>query len=139
MKKNFENKEKNSYKNAPTVCGKYTKAQKHILSVSVITSFITTFMGSALNLSIPAIEEEYSVSAAMVGWIITIYMLTCAALAVPFGKIGDFMVWHFNLYIIFCIGNLFRETVGAAFLSFFARGGRFYDIQYQHCYFGRQF
>lgn len=65
------------------------REKKSIIYVSAITSFITTFTGSALNLSIPAMEDEFNVSAGTVGWVITIYMLTCAALAVPFGRLGD--------------------------------------------------
>lgn len=68
---------------------KYAKDQRSTLLVSVTTSFITTFIGSALNLSVPDIEKEFGVSAAAVGWVVTIYMMTCAALAVPFGKIAD--------------------------------------------------
>lgn len=67
----------------------YTSEQKSTLTVSVTTAFITTFMGSALNLSAPDIERELGVNAAAVGWVVTVYMLTCAALAVPFGKIAD--------------------------------------------------
>ena len=63
--------------------------KKSAVLVAVVTAFITTFMGSALNLSVPAMEEEFQVGAAEVNGIITIYMLTCAALAVPFGKIAD--------------------------------------------------
>lgn len=64
---------------------------KKVALVAIVTAFITTFMGSALNLSIPDIEKEFQAGAAEVNWIITIYMLTCAALAVPFGKIADRM------------------------------------------------
>lgn len=57
----------------------YTPEQRTTLFVSVVTAFITTFMGSALNLSVPDIEKDFGVSAAEVGWVVTIYMLTCAA------------------------------------------------------------
>lgn len=67
----------------------YTPQQKTTLFVSVVTAFITTFMGSALNLSVPDIEKDFGISAADVAWTVTIYMLTCAALAVPFGSIAD--------------------------------------------------
>ena len=61
---------------------KNTPEQRNTVFVAVITSFITTFMGSALNLAVPNIESEFGVSAADIGWVITVYMLTCAALAV---------------------------------------------------------
>ncbi len=65
--------------------------QKNILIVAVITSFITTFMGSALNLSIPAMEKEFNESAQNIGWVITVYMLVCSCLAVTFGKLADIL------------------------------------------------
>ncbi|MFV0518017.1 MAG: MFS transporter [Aminipila sp.] len=63
--------------------------QKATLTVAVITSFITTFTGSALNLSIPDIGIEFNTSASLVGWIVTAYMLASAAFSVPFGRIAD--------------------------------------------------
>ena len=65
------------------------REKKNTILVCVITSFITTFMGSALNLSIPSLEEEFKVGAQTVGWVVTIYKLTCSALAVPFGRLAD--------------------------------------------------
>lgn len=65
------------------------KKQKSTLLVVIITAFITTFTGSALNLSVPAIGEEFKVSASLVGWIVTAYMLTSAAFSVPFGRVSD--------------------------------------------------
>ena len=63
--------------------------KKNTVLVSVVTAFITTFMGRALNLSIPSIGEEFQTGASQVGWTVTIYMLACTALAVPFGRIAD--------------------------------------------------
>lgn len=65
------------------------KAKTKLLVVALISSFITTFMGSALNLSIPNIQYYFDVSTASVGWIINSYMFTCAVLAVPLGIMGD--------------------------------------------------
>ena len=57
--------------------------------VVVITSFITTFTGSALNLSVPAIGNEFHTSATFIGWIVTGYILAAAVLSVPFGRLAD--------------------------------------------------
>ena len=46
------------------------REQRNTICVCVITSFITTFMGSALNLSIPSLEEEFKAGAQTVGWVI---------------------------------------------------------------------
>ena len=68
---------------------KFTKSQLATISVVIITAFITTFTGSALNLSIPAIGTEFHASASFIGWIITGYILAAAALSVPFGRFAD--------------------------------------------------
>ena len=60
-----------------------------LLVVVMMTSFLTTFTGSALNLSVPAISEEFHAGAVSIGWIITGYILASAALSVPFGRLAD--------------------------------------------------
>jgi MFS family permease len=57
--------------------------------VTISTSFLTTFTGSSVNLAVPAISEQFHSSAAMIGWIITGYMLTSTSFSVPFGRIAD--------------------------------------------------
>ncbi len=64
-------------------------AQKAALYVAMVTAFITTFNGSALNLAIPSIGEEFHSSADLLGWIVTAYMLASAVLSVPFGRYAD--------------------------------------------------
>ncbi len=63
--------------------------QRTTLVVAMITSFITSFYGSALNLSVPAIGAEFNVSASLVGWVVEVFILTVAAVSVPFGSIAD--------------------------------------------------
>ncbi|MBQ9707724.1 MAG: MFS transporter [Firmicutes bacterium] len=63
--------------------------RKTIVVVVILTSFATAFTGSSLNLSLPAIAFDYGQSATMVGWMVTIYALSVAAFAVPFGRIAD--------------------------------------------------
>lgn len=57
--------------------------------IGMSTSFITTFSGSALNLSIPDMGAYFHMGAASVGWLITVYTLIVAAFSVPFGKLAD--------------------------------------------------
>lgn len=65
------------------------KGQAAALYVAMVTAFITTFNGSALNLAIPAIGEEFHSGADLLGWIVTAYMLASAVLSVPFGRYAD--------------------------------------------------
>lgn len=62
---------------------------RKVLASAMITSFMTTFMSSALNLSIPALESFFDVSAAAVGWIVSAYTISVAAFSLPMGKVAD--------------------------------------------------
>lgn len=66
-----------------------TRIQNTTLFTAIVTSFLTTFTGSALNLSVPGIEAEFASNAVTVGWIITIYTMSAAVFSVPFGKMAD--------------------------------------------------
>lgn len=55
----------------------------------MVTSFMTTFNASALNLSIPGIGAYFNVSAQAVGWVVTIYALASVAFSLPFGRMAD--------------------------------------------------
>lgn len=68
---------------------KHKREQKTTILIVVITAFVTTFTGSALNMSIPDMGRQFGVSAGTVGWLVTAYMLTVAALSVPFGRLAD--------------------------------------------------
>lgn len=57
--------------------------------IGTSTAFITSFSGSALNLSIPDMGTYFNMGAASVGWLITAYSLIIAAFSVPFGKLAD--------------------------------------------------
>lgn len=62
---------------------------RKVLASAMITSFMTTFMSSALNLSVPALERFFGVSAAAIGWIVSAYTISVAALSLPMGKVAD--------------------------------------------------
>lgn len=63
--------------------------EKTVIFVVVITAFVTTFTGSALNLSIPDISRQFGLSASASGWIITGYTLAVAICSIPAGKLAD--------------------------------------------------
>lgn len=54
-----------------------------------ITSFLTPFMGSSINVALPSIGREFSMNAILLSWIPTAYLLSAAMFLVPFGKLGD--------------------------------------------------
>jgi len=60
-----------------------------VLLVATMASFIFPFMASAVNIALPSLGKDLSLDAVMLGWIATAYLLSSAALLVPFGRIAD--------------------------------------------------
>ena len=60
-----------------------------VLLVTTIASFIFPFALSAVNIALPTIGKELSLDAVTLGWIVTAYIMSSAALFVPFGRISD--------------------------------------------------
>nr|WP_319372716.1 MFS transporter [uncultured Methanobacterium sp.] len=63
--------------------------RKYALMVAVLTSFLTPFVGSSINIALPSIGNEFSATAILLGWIPTVYLLSLAVCLVPFGRIAD--------------------------------------------------
>lgn len=65
--------------------------KRYTLTVVVMASFLTTFIGSSVNLAIPSIGRQFNSSAILLSWVVTGYLLTSAAFLVPFGRLADIM------------------------------------------------
>jgi len=59
------------------------------LAVSMVSSFLTPFMASGINVAMPFIAKEFGLSAVALGWVVTAYMLAAAMFLVPFGRLAD--------------------------------------------------
>ena len=83
---------------------------KFILLLTTLTSFMTAFMGSSLNIALPVIGNDFHASAKTLSWLSTIYLLTTASLLLPIGKLADIKgrknFFKFGL-IIFTTGSFF--------------------------------
>jgi EmrB/QacA subfamily drug resistance transporter len=64
-------------------------SKRMVLLVTTIASFIFPFGLSAVNIALPTIAKELSLDAVTLSWISTAYLLSSAALFVPFGRIAD--------------------------------------------------
>jgi MFS family permease len=60
-----------------------------VLLVATLASFVFPFMVSAVNIALPTLGKAFSLDAVTLGWIATAYILSSAALLVPFGRIAD--------------------------------------------------
>jgi EmrB/QacA subfamily drug resistance transporter len=59
------------------------------LLVATLANFLTPFMGSSVNIALPAIGTEFAAAAIELSWIPTSFLLAAAMVAVPFGRVAD--------------------------------------------------
>lgn len=65
--------------------------QRLILMAVLTTSFVVPFMGSAINLAIPAIGQTFHVNPASLSWVVSIYILGSVAILLPMGRLADIL------------------------------------------------
>jgi EmrB/QacA subfamily drug resistance transporter len=59
------------------------------LTVAIFASFLTPFLGSAINIALPSIGKEFQANAIALSWVATAYLLSAAIFLVPFGRAAD--------------------------------------------------
>lgn len=80
-----------------------------VLFVICLSSSLVPFMGSALNLALPYINDDFSINASLSGWIPTSYMLSTAIFQIPCAKLADMIgrrtvfIWGLILFILFSV------------------------------------
>lgn len=65
------------------------QTKRVVLTISIISSFVTPFMGSSINIAIPAIGNEFRADAILLSWIPTAFLLAAATFLLPFGRLAD--------------------------------------------------
>ncbi|HUU38699.1 MAG TPA: MFS transporter, partial [Candidatus Desulfaltia sp.] len=65
------------------------KAQLSASIVAGLASFLAPFMGSAVNIALPAIGRRFGADPVTLGWVATAYLLAAAVFLVPFGRLAD--------------------------------------------------
>ena len=78
-------------------------ARRSILFVTTLASFLTPFMGSAINIALPAMGKDLDMDTIALGWVTTSYLLSAAVFLLPFGRLSD----KFGRKMIFMTGILF--------------------------------
>ena len=63
--------------------------RRYVLLITSLASFLTPFMGSAVNIALPAIGTRFSAGAIGLGWVATAYTLAAAVFLGPFGRVAD--------------------------------------------------
>ena len=67
----------------------HTSLRRIALITANLAAFLTPFMSSAINVAMPSIGKEFSMSAVALGWVATAFMLLAAMCLVPLGRIAD--------------------------------------------------
>ena len=81
-------------------------AQKGVLMAATLTAFLAPFMGSAVNVALPAMERELGLNAVTLSWVATSYLLTSALFLLPFGRLADIhgrkkvFVWGTSIFVL---------------------------------------
>jgi len=85
--------------------------ERRILFTIMLTSFLTPFTGSAVNLALPSLGAEFAASPASLGWVLGSFLLAAIVVLLPFGKLAD----RYGKRRFFIMGNgIFALTSLAA-------------------------
>lgn len=98
--------------------------KQYILFVASLASFITAFMGSSVNIALPALSKEFNIDAVMLSWISTSYLLAAAISLVPSGRLADLYgrkkIFSYGI-IIFIVASLSTGLSNSIHLLLFSR------------------
>jgi len=86
----------------PTQTAPETTVQRSVLTAAALAAFLSPFMGSAVNVALPAVSREFGLDAVTLSWVATSYLLTSAVLLLPCGRLADI----FGRKKVFLLGTL---------------------------------
>lgn len=69
--------------------GPFSTSKGAVLIIASMSSFLTPFTSSSVNIALPSIGAKLSLDAVTLSWVATVYLLSAAAFLVPFGRIAD--------------------------------------------------
>ena len=61
----------------------HSKKKLSVLLITTLSSFLTPFMGSAVNVALPAIAKELSMNALSLSWVASSFILAAAITLIP--------------------------------------------------------
>lgn len=95
-----------------------------ILTTTSLSTFLVPFIGSALNVAMPSLGKDLSLTAPQLGWVVSAYLLPTAALLIPMGRIADLTGRRrlfFSGTLLFTIASLLSALAPNAALFFLSR------------------
>ena len=93
------------------------------LTIASLSSFITPFMLSSINIALPVIGKEFKTDAVLLSWIATSYLLAAAVSLLPFGKLADIYgrkkIFTLGMSLFLVMSFFCAVSVSAPMLIFF--------------------
>ncbi|MFA5375130.1 MAG: MFS transporter [Dehalococcoidia bacterium] len=80
-----------------------------VLIATTLGAFLTPFMGSALNVAVPAISQEFGMTATTQPWISNSYLIASLTFLLPFGRLADIygrkkiFTWGIVVFTVFSL------------------------------------
>jgi len=98
-------------------------ARNAALAIASLSSFLTPFMVSSINIGLPAIEKEFQADAIALSWVATSYLLAAAVSLVPAGKLADIYgrkkIYFIGMIVFTASGLLSALAASASMLILF--------------------
>ncbi|MEX0986541.1 MAG: MFS transporter [Bacteroidales bacterium] len=95
------------------------REKKAALLVATIASFLTPFLGSALNVALPGIGADLGADAILLNLTATMYLLATAIFLLPFGRLADIVgrkrIFNYGL-ILFTISSAAGALAGDIYM-----------------------
>ncbi|MCX7016587.1 MAG: MFS transporter, partial [Candidatus Sumerlaeota bacterium] len=91
--------------------------QRTALVVSSLASFMTPFMGQAINIALPTIGRQFAMDAIRLNWVVTAYALAAAMFLIPCSRIADIV----GRKKVFTVG-IVVQTLGSLLCGFSQNG-----------------
>ena len=87
-----------------------------ILLIASMSSFLTPFTSSSVNIALPSIGKRFSLDAITLSWVATAYLLAAALFLVPFGRFADLhgrkLIFRIGI-IIDAVASILCTTAGS--------------------------
>jgi len=96
----------------------WNSSQRSALTIATLTSFIGPFLISGVNIALPAIEDEFNLSAVALSWVITAYLLSSTVFLLVIGRYADIK----GQKSVFKLG-IIVFTIATTFCGFAQNGG----------------
>lgn len=84
-----------------------------VLFLATIASFLTPFMGSAVNVALPSIGADFNAGAVILSWVAASYLLSSAMFLLPLGRAAD--LWGKRKILL---AGLLVFTIGTLMAAF---------------------